>query len=772
MIRTQAGIKFNLILLLFSLSFLLCAQSPEMEKILTPSEKEWLEKHPDMRLGVDSSSYFRGVMDNKGNYVGMGADYVRILERKTGVTFKPELSPTWSQNMEKAKSGAVDVIPIVAQTPEREVFLNFSDTIVEMPNVIITRKNNSDIRNIGDLSGKTVSINKDYAVHEWVSRNHPQIILRPKTDAKDGLKAVAIGEVDAYIGDLATAVYSINNLYLSDLKITSDIPFIVKWGIAVREDWPEFIPILNKAISRITPEENAAILNRWTTIHKGLEIKVVLVYAIPAIVAIVLLTLMLANIRLMKEVSRRKKTEEKLHVEMTRRGHAELYRILSIEILKILNEPSDLRDSMQRVLSVIKKHIGCDAVGIRLHSGDDFPYFVQNGFSSDFMLHENTLVAHAQNGGICRNGDGTVLLECTCGLVISGKTDPSNPLFTPGGSFWTNDSHPLLDLPPGADPRLNPRNRCIHEGYSSVALIPIRVTQKIVGLLHLNAIEKGRFTLDAIQSLELISSHIGEALVRKMEENEHRLDEARLESLHKISQFKAKSIQELLDLALEETITLTNSKIGYIYHYNEEKKKFVLNTWSKDVMKECTVANPQTCYQLDKTGIWGEAVRKRKPILLNDFPAQNPLKKGYPEGHAKLYKFLSIPVFVDDEIVAVAAVANKGTDYDQSDVRQLTLLMDTVWKYVERKETEAEKELLIKDLQKALSEVKVLSGLLPICASCKKIRDDKGYWANLESYLTKHTDTQFSHGICPDCAEALYPDLVAEMKKRDETNKN
>ncbi len=77
----------------------------------------------------------------------------------------------------------------------------------------------------------------------------------------------------------------------------------------------------------------------------------------------------------------------------------------------------------------------------------------------------------------------------------------------------------------------------------------------------------------------------------------------------------------------------------------------------------------------------------------------------------------------------------------------------------ERIWAEEEKEKLIVELQKALDEVKTLGRLLPICASCKKIRDDKGYWNQLESYIQEHTGTAFSHGICPDCAKKLYPDL-------------
>jgi len=81
------------------------------------------------------------------------------------------------------------------------------------------------------------------------------------------------------------------------------------------------------------------------------------------------------------------------------------------------------------------------------------------------------------------------------------------------------------------------------------------------------------------------------------------------------------------------------------------------------------------------------------------------------------------------------------------------------------KQAEEEKERLIDDLQHALSEVKKLSGLLPICASCKKIRDDRGYWNQIESYIKDHSEAQFSHSMCPECAEKLYPEL--KMRKKD-----
>ncbi len=206
------------------------------------------------------------------------------------------------------------------------------------------------------------------------------------------------------------------------------------------------------------------------------------------------------------------------HTDITERKQVEHYRILSGEVLSILNESTDFKDSIQRILAAIKLATGCAAVAVRLQDGDDFPYLGQQGFPEDFMLKENSLIAGDADGGICMGPDGSVCLESTCDLVLSGKTDSSNALFTRGGSFWTNSSGPILNLPAAEDPRLNQRNQCFKSGYNSVALIPIREKQRIVGLLQLYDHRAGQFSLDAINALEEMACHIGEALLRKKTE--------------------------------------------------------------------------------------------------------------------------------------------------------------------------------------------------------------------------------------------------------------
>ncbi|RJR19938.1 MAG: hypothetical protein C4582_09800 [Desulfobacteraceae bacterium] len=81
-----------------------------------------------------------------------------------------------------------------------------------------------------------------------------------------------------------------------------------------------------------------------------------------------------------------------------------------------------------------------------------------------------------------------------------------------------------------------------------------------------------------------------------------------------------------------------------------------------------------------------------------------------------------------------------------------------------RKAAEKERDKVIEELKQALSEVKTLRGFLPICSNCKKIRDDKGYWNRIEAYIQEHSDAQFSHSICPECAKKLYPKFYKEVE--------
>jgi CheY-like chemotaxis protein len=124
-----------------------------------------------------------------------------------------------------------------------------------------------------------------------------------------------------------------------------------------------------------------------------------------------------------------------------------------------------------------------------------------------------------------------------------------------------------------------------------------------------------------------------------------------------------------------------------------------------------------------------------------------------------------------DEEAAVEAMKLGAADYLVKDPegQYLTLLPAVIEQALAKRElavakrdAEEERERLIVELQEALAQVKTLSGLLPICMSCKKIRDDEGYWKQIEYYIQQHSEAKFSHGICPDCKTELYPEYFPE----------
>lgn len=234
-------------------------------------------------------------------------------------------------------------------------------------------------------------------------------------------------------------------------------------------------------------------------------------------------------------------------------------------------------------------------------------------------------------------------------------------------------------------------------GVDKVGRIPedvINPIKKELEKSHLFSIEARIFkqyynmTYVSIESRGYINLYATDITEQKRAENEIKLNENRLESLLRISQRKTETTEELLSYTLEEAILLTESTIGYIFLYDEDKQLLQLVNWSTGAFDQCNAAIMSDKLALELTGYWGEAIRQRKTILVNDFELPSPFKKGVPEGPVPVKKFLSIPVFNAQKIVAVVGVANKENDYTESDVRQLKLIMDSAWKIVLRKQTE------------------------------------------------------------------------------------
>jgi PAS domain S-box-containing protein len=181
---------------------------------------------------------------------------------------------------------------------------------------------------------------------------------------------------------------------------------------------------------------------------------------------------------------------------------------------------------------------------------------------------------------------------------------------------------------------------------------------------------------------------------RKRSEAALRLAEARLEALLQLSRMWGASEREITDYALEQGVRLTRSRIGYVAFLGDDETTLTMHSWSREAMAECAVRDVTFVYPVETTGLWGEAVRQRRPVITNDYAAPNPLKRGVPEGHVHVARHMNVPVFDGDHIVAVAGVGNKPEDYDESDVRELTLIAQGMWRLLHGKRAEAERRRL------------------------------------------------------------------------------
>lgn len=182
---------------------------------------------------------------------------------------------------------------------------------------------------------------------------------------------------------------------------------------------------------------------------------------------------------------------------------------------------------------------------------------------------------------------------------------------------------------------------------------------------------------------------------QKEADDVRRQDERRMRTMLDLYVMAREGSERVLDFALESALIMTGSTIGYIAFFKEEEELFEIVSWSRQAMVECRASSPPEGYRLANIGLWGEPIRQRKAVVTNDYENADPAtKRGVPEGHIPIKRHMSLPVFEGERVVAIAGVGNKDSDYNQSDVSQLTLLMNGMWGILQRKQAEEQSQRL------------------------------------------------------------------------------
>jgi two-component system CheB/CheR fusion protein len=191
---------------------------------------------------------------------------------------------------------------------------------------------------------------------------------------------------------------------------------------------------------------------------------------------------------------------------------------------------------------------------------------------------------------------------------------------------------------------------------------------------------------------------------RVQAEQSLRLEQARLDALLRLSQMSEASVDDIAGFVLEHGIALTQSKIGFVGFLNEDESVYALHAVSKDVVKECDVKGSPMHWPVAQAGIWADAIRQRQSLFINDYSKPNPSKKGFPPGHPPVSRLMVVPLIEGKKIVTLAGLGNKDSDYNESDERQITLLLRGMWDHVLKKRSREALQEAYNELEKMVEQ--------------------------------------------------------------------
>lgn len=192
---------------------------------------------------------------------------------------------------------------------------------------------------------------------------------------------------------------------------------------------------------------------------------------------------------------------------------------------------------------------------------------------------------------------------------------------------------------------------------------------------------------------------------RKMAENALILDEFRLEALVELNHMTDSSVYDVIHFALEKAVELTCSQVGYIGFVNEDESVISMHSWSENAMDKCNISTHSNDFLVEDTGLWGDSVRNKKAIISNDLSHDCLTGDNCPDGHISITSHLGVPILDDGRVVSIVGVGNKEEDYNSSDIRQITLLIEGLWKIIKKRQDEGKLKNYAEELARKNNEL-------------------------------------------------------------------
>ena len=244
---------------ILSMSVLLSGNLLASEIILTPDEQQYLDNKPKLSLCVDPDWLPYEQLDKRGNYTGLVARYMQLFQSKLVVLINPKMTSSWDETQKQYETGQCDLISALNKTPQRNQYMDFTQTYIQSPAVLVLPENNKQDTQLADMSGKELAMVKGYVYESKLQKEYPNIKIIHSTNMNEAITMVSEGQADATIGPMYLIFFATMKLNISNLKMLGNTEYQDELHIGVRKGDTILLGIMNKAINSLTPDEHSKI---------------------------------------------------------------------------------------------------------------------------------------------------------------------------------------------------------------------------------------------------------------------------------------------------------------------------------------------------------------------------------------------------------------------------------------------------------------------------------------------------------------------------------
>lgn len=280
---------------------------------LNHAERQWLTEHPQIRVGGDPNWLPYEAFDKNNRYIGIVAEYLALIEQKLDIQFKRVPTRSWDESITKIKAGDIDVLSETVDSDLRDQLL-FTQAYLSSPVIIVMRAHEDYVDSIASIKHRKLALIKNYGYNPAILKAYPDIAFEHSESIPEGLTAVSTGKIDALLCTLAQASYHISEQGINNVRIVGKTEFTTRVGFGIRKDYAPLVALFNRALNSVSQNERQAISEHWGKERFAARTDYWLLAKTICVFLLVLLVTVLWNRRLIREIARRKHSEQQVRV--------------------------------------------------------------------------------------------------------------------------------------------------------------------------------------------------------------------------------------------------------------------------------------------------------------------------------------------------------------------------------------------------------------------------------------------------------------------------